>query len=59
MVTLINLLNNVADTFWSEAVKEKIPYFDCIDFWECIIQLMDRSFYGDSILVNTSVAFDE
>lgn len=36
-----------------------MPSFDGTDFWECIIQVTNTPFYGDSILVNTSVAFDE
>lgn len=59
LVSLINLFNNVTDTFWFEVIKEKMPSLDCSDLWECIIEVTNTSFYGDSILINLPVAFDE
>lgn len=50
----MNQFNNA----WSEDMKLKMPSFDGTDFWECVIQVTNTPSHGESILVNTSVAFD-
>lgn len=44
---------------WSEDMKLIMPSFEGTDFWECVIQVTDTPSHGESILVNTSVGFDE